>query len=253
MTVSIQNKIDTIQGDYVNECIRLANRYWEENDIVAALKTLQNATTICEENYLIESTVNNIKNEFRSMIIEQAEISFKNSGYQAAISVLSEGLEVLDQDPELLTMIEEYKLKNPIRLSSLHYYISGGHGTFYYPDTSTDNFGNPHSDIIYILAGFSSSTSNGSQTYRIDKKYTRLTGTVFLCYDDRDTQYSGAIKIYGDNELLFSVTDITAGFEPISFDIDISYVTDLTVYIADPDFYGVSGSRCLSDVQLYST
>lgn len=252
MTVSIQNKIDIIQGDYVNECIRLANRYWEENDIVAALKTLQNATTICGENYLIESTVNNIKNEFRSMIIEQAEISFKNSGYQAAISVLSEGLEVLDQDPELLTMIEEYKLKKPIRLSSLDYYMSGGHGTFYFRDTSTDNFGNPHSDIIYILAGFSSSTSNGSQTYRIDKKYTRLTGTVFLCYDDRDTQYSGAIKIYGDNELLFSVTDITAGFEPISFDIDISYVTDLTVYIADPDFYGASGSRCLSDVQLYS-
>lgn len=111
MTVSIQNKIDTIQGDYVNECIRLANRYWEENDIVAALKTLQNATTIYGENYLIESTVKNIKNEFRSMIIEQAEISFKNSGYQTAISVLSEGLEVLDQDPELLTMIEEYKLK----------------------------------------------------------------------------------------------------------------------------------------------
>lgn len=78
---------------------------------MAALKTLQNATTIYGENYLIESTVKNIKNEFRSMIIEQAEISFKNSGYQTAISVLSEGLEVLDQDPELLTMIEEYKLK----------------------------------------------------------------------------------------------------------------------------------------------
>lgn len=165
LTVSIQNKIDTIRGDYANECIRLANRYWEESDIVAALKTLQNATTICGENYLIESTVNNTKNEFRSMIIEQAEIRFKNSGYQAAISVLSEGLEVLDQDQELLTLIEEYKLKKPIRLSSLDYYMSGGHGTFYYRDTSTDNFGNPHSDIIYILAGFSSSTSNGSQTY----------------------------------------------------------------------------------------
>ena len=195
ITVSIQNKIDTIRGDYANECIRLANKYWEENDIVVALNTLQNATTICGENYLIESTVNNIKNEFRSTIIQQAEISFNNSGYQAAISILSEGLAVLDQDPELLTMIEEYRLKKPIRLSSLDYYMSGEYGTFHYRDTSTDNFGNPHSDIIYILAGFSSTTSNGSQTYRIDKKYTRLTGTVFLSYDDRDTQYSGAVKI----------------------------------------------------------
>lgn len=176
MAISIQNKIDTIREDYATECVQLANRYWEENDIEVALKTLRNATTICGENYLIESAANNIKNEFRSKMIEQAEISFKSGGYQAAISALSEGLEVLDQDPELLSMIEEYKLKKPIRLSSLDYYMSGGHGTFYYRDTSTDNFGNSHSDIIYILAGFSSSTSNGSQTYRIDKKYTRLTG-----------------------------------------------------------------------------
>lgn len=248
---SIQSKINSIQKTYAEECCNLANEYWKNNDITASLNILEEAKMNSDNNELIESTLNNILQEYRNDILNRAANSFSESGYQDAISVLTEGLSVLPEDEEFLRAIDEYMQKRPIYLSNLEYYMSGGEGSFHFRDSSTDNFGNPHSDIIYILSGFSPTTSTGSQTYRIDKKYNRITGTVFLCIDERDTGYSGYIEILGDGVTLFKAADITSGFEPVSFDLDISYVTDLEVRIFDPDFYGASGGRCLSDVLLY--
>ena len=248
---TVQSKIGTIIQEYAEKSVQTANDYWETGDIDSALETLQTAATICVGNLLLDNTTKKIKDEYRNMIVDEARQAYESSGYQSAISILSEGLAILNQDPELLTLIEEYRQKAPVRLSSLEYYMSNGYGTFNHGDEKEDIFGNSHSDIIYIICGFSSSTSYASETYRIDKNYTRLVGTVFLSYENRDTQYSGAVRIYGDGDLLFSVTDITAGFEPLSFDIDVTYVTDLTVSISDPGFYGAEASRCLSDVLLY--
>lgn len=248
---SIQSKINSIQKTYAEECCNLANEYWKNNDIAASLNILEEAKMNSDNNEIIESTLNNILQEYRNDILNRAANSFSESGYQDAISVLTEGLSVLPEDEEFLKAIDEYMQKRPIYLSNLEYYMSGGEGSFHFRDSSTDNLGNPHSDIIYILSGFSPTTSTGSQTYRIDKKYNRITGTVFLCIDERDTGYSGYIEILGDGVTLFKAADITSGFEPVSFDLDISYVTDLEVRIFDPDFYGASGGRCLSDVLLY--
>lgn len=248
---SIQSKIDSIQKTYAEECCNLANEYWKNNDITASLNILEEAKKNGDNNELIESTLNNILQEYRNDILNRAANSFSESGYQDAISVLTEGLSVLPENEEFLKAIDEYKQKRPISLSNLDYYMSGGEGVFHFRDSSTDNFGNSHSDIIYILAGFSPTSSIGSQTYRIDKKYNRITGTIFLCINERDTRYSGYIEILGDDVTLFKASDITSGFEPVSFDLDISYVTDLEVRIFDPNFYGASGGRCLSDVLLY--
>lgn len=248
---SIQNQINNIQEIYAEECCALANEYWENGNINSALNTLEEANQICENNLLIESTTNNIQQAYKNYILSQAANIYSSDGYQSAISVLTDGLSVLGQDEEILVAIDEYQQKKPVYLSNLDYYKSGGEGIFYFSDSKTDNFGDEHSDVIYTLAGFSPTTSTSSQTYRINQNYNRITGTVFLSHYDRDTQYSGYIEILGDDISLFKANNITSGFEPTPFDLDISYVTDLEIRIFDPDFYGASGSRCLSNVVLY--
>lgn len=248
---SIQNQINNIQEIYVEKCCALANEYWGNGNINSALNILEEASQICKNNLIIESTTNSIKQEYKNLILSQAANNFSSAGYQSAIAVLTDGLSILEQDEELLNAMDEYQQKKPVYLSSLEYYKSGGEGYFHFSDSRKDNFGNNHSDIIYLLGGYSPSSSTGSQTYRIDKNYSRITGTIFLSFYDRDPYYSGYIEILGDNISLYKAADITSGFEPVSFDLDISYITDLEICIYDPDVYGANGARCLSNVVLY--
>lgn len=144
-------------------------------------------------------------------------------------------------------------LYEPVKLSSLESYMTSQdyHGHFSTRDSGTDIFGVNHNDLICVSGGFSSSTGKAMETYRIDQKYDRMTGTIILCESEKDNQYSGTVIIYGDGKILYEKKNIEAGFEPVDFDIDISNVKDLSVYISDPSFYGSSGARCLSEVTLY--
>ena len=141
----------------------------------------------------------------------------------------------------------------PVKLSSLESYMTSQeyHGSFKTCDSKTDIWGTEHRDIIYVSGGFSSTTSNGMETYRLNQKYERITGKVFLSDYYKNTQYTGSVVIYGDGKVIYEIRNIGAGFETVSFDIDISNVKDLSIYINDPDFYGAAQGRCLSEVTLY--
>ena len=141
----------------------------------------------------------------------------------------------------------------PVKLSSLESYMTNQDYkcSIQTGDSDTDIWGTEHRDILYVLGGFSSTTSDGMETYRLNQKYERMTGKIFLSESDKNTQYIGSVVFYGDGKVIYEVRNIGAGFETVSFDIDISNVKDLSIYIDDPDFYGAATSRCLSEVTLY--
>lgn len=181
--VAIQNQIEDIRDSYAQECIAMAHGYWQEGNIGTALTTLQKAKEICGDYLLLEASADEIKQEYRDQLLELAENQYSSEGYEAAVAVLSEGLNVLPQNKTLTSAIETYLQKKPARPLTLDYYVSGGNCTFSYRDSCEDIFGNTHYDLIGVSGGFSSSTCDSSQTYRIDGKYKRMTGTVILGYD----------------------------------------------------------------------
>ena len=203
----------------------------------------------------VEHEIISLQNQYVQQCYNISNDYLMNGDLESAIDILQKAKTICPNnsliETTLNSVLDAYQQQKPVRLSELDYYKSDGFCSFYYADMGTDIFGNNYSDIIHLIGGFSSTTGFGSQTYRIDRKFKRLTGTVFLSFDDRDTNYSGTVKIYGDDDLLFSASSISAGFEPVFFDLNIAYVQDLTIYIDDPSFYGASGSRCLSDVLLY--
>lgn len=218
----------------------------------AVEKMIRSARRVMGDEGALMDVMEFYRDKYVEDTIFRAEETFTSDGYDAALAVLTEGVSVLGQDAELSKAIDAYRTnKRPVALSGLSYYLREGKGAFYHKDSAKDIFGNEHSDVIYVGGGFSSTTCYASQTYRIDKKYGRFTGTVFLCDCGKNTEYAGTIKIYGDGELIYSLTDIGKGFETVSFDLDISQVTDLTIYLNDPDFYGCGGDRGLSDALLY--
>ena len=61
----------------------------------------------------------------------------------------------------------------------------------------------------------------------LDCKYTKLEGTLFLYYNDRNTQGQLKLKIYCDNKLVYTSPLLTSGVRPITFSIDVKNVEQL--------------------------
>lgn len=233
---------------YVNDILSKAATAKEAEGIPSALALIETGLKNLPEQLLLVQQYDSYAEEYRNNVITKADSALQSKGYEAAYNYIQQALDILPEDEALIEKGNYYLSLKPVRLSSMESYMSDG--TLYIGESKSDIFGNQHQDIIYTLEGFSSSTSRAWATYRIDQKYSRIEGTVFLTEGGKSNRYTGSIKIFGDDELLYSV-DIQEGFEPTSFSVNVSSITDLRVQITDPDFYGASGERCLSNVLLY--
>ena len=90
------------------------------------------------------------------------------------------------------------------------------------PETVTsdkDNLGNTHIKPI---------EDDFDNVYKLNGKYTRISGTLFQTYENRSNDYTSTLEIYGDGRLLYSA-EMNAGVEPKSFNVDLTGVLELEV------------------------
>ena len=73
-------------------------------------------------------------------------------------------------------------------------------------------------------------SSTAWAVYALNGQYEAVAGTYFLTQENKSTNEAETLNIYGDGELLYT-TSITAGTEPIEFEVDISGVIELKVEI----------------------
>ena len=93
----------------------------------------------------------------------------------------------------------------------------------------SDKFGNVYEDCTIYLFGAKDSRAS----YALQGKYSHLTGTIFVpeergyessCWDE-----AYYVKIYGDDELLYTSPQMRYDVSPADFDIDVSGVQLLTI------------------------
>ncbi len=96
------------------------------------------------------------------------------------------------------------------------------------------------------LSGYS---SQSFVEYKLNGKFSRLTGTFFVKYNDRTFTGPGMLKIYGDGKLLYISPEITGGVEPVPVDVDITGVLTLRIELSDGINY--SSHFAFADPLLY--
>ncbi len=164
---------------------------------------------------------------FRDTVLKDAEAEFAESGYEAAIGIVKNGLTTLPDSAELLNALELYEGYRPVYLSEFDYF------TQEYPhygvvENDQDNLGNTYTSSIWCR-----SLQN---VYVLDGKYSKLTGTFYLRSEYRNgvwgTKVSGkgVLEIYADGERIYYQT-MGAGDYPVNFDIDLTNVKELTVAV----------------------
>ena len=88
-----------------------------------------------------------------------------------------------------------------------------------------------------------------NRTYKINAQYKKISGTFFLPDSRRNSRYDTILEIYGDEKLLYTAK-MTGGIEPVDFDVNLTDVLELRIYMNVNGYTDYAGM--LSNVGLYT-
>lgn len=80
-----------------------------------------------------------------------------------------------------------------------------------------------------------SSGSPKGVTYLLGYKYSKFNGTVYLTNSSKSMNEFGRYLVYGDNKLLYTSDDMTAGSMPCDFSVNVSNVNVLKIVYQQKD------------------
>lgn len=112
-----------------------------------------------------------------------------------------------------------------------------------------DNVGNSY--LKGTTFYFAWSSASQYYEYLVNQKYTNIKGTFVLHHDDRSSNRQGCLKIYGDEKLIYTSPYMSAGVQPINFDVDITGVIKLKVEVESSGSSAESSEFGLVDTVLY--
>lgn len=231
---TLSGKVSEVESKYRNLLENKAEEYVKNkkwSDAVVIYDELENYFK--DDSYKVKET--DIKNECINEAISKAETDIKNGDYDTAKKEINEAIKVVGNDTELTGELDRITSFEPVLITDLEeFYIDGD--VHKWAGIDKDNTGTSYpSGLLINESGGSmfSDPKSSSVEYLLDGKYDRMTGKVVLHYDCKDSANpsvaAGKVKIYGDDELLYSSDVIASGVLPQDFDLDITGVNELKI------------------------
>lgn len=183
--------------------------------------------------------------EYLNIAAEQAELAFGGSAkdYNAAMESLRIARAAVSEEPDLLSqleaMAEEYKAYIPVKLIEMkpiqqQYTVAVG---TYHSDIYTDISSNTYAEksVIYPT-DWAETDDKGNVVYNLNYAFNTFTATIYrpygyLSYPDEILPNRGAVRIYGDDVLLYEFMDPGETWEPFPIEVDVSGVRNLKIVV----------------------
>lgn len=204
-----------------------------QGDLAGAIQLLRNADASIQQNAEVIEMLNRLKANYKEQVVSEASSLYESNGYLAAAQKIQEGIAILQNDTELTEIKANYLNRAPKDLLQSDYLTCKDS---YVLGNGKDNLGNQYSSYIAL----SSLYRVGSMSFKLGKEYSVITGTIFLRYQKRSANETQYVKIYGDDILLYTSSAVTAGIDPINFEISISGV-DKIKFETEGDGYNSVG------------
>lgn len=217
-----ENNIDETQT-YLVEAETLA----ASGDYLGAYKILNGKLANSSNVEVIAKKTEYIQN-YKEVLFAEAEKSYIESGYKAAVSYLQENLSDYEDD-EIHEKIEYYESKRPINLLAENTFIGDKEKFLSDYGEKVDSLGNTY---LYKLECGDITKQAYYVCYALDGKYTTLNFDLALNaeYKSSDTVTTW-IEIYDENgNLLLETEHLGAGSRPIEELLDITGVNELYIY-----------------------
>ncbi len=165
----------------------------------------------------------------REQIVKNAEDSYYAGGYESAVKIIDQGLEMLENDETLISLREKYENLKPVNLNDLPV---AGYGDSYQNgedninknDTLRDNQGNSYNSSLSI-------DYQGDVSWNLEGRYAAFDGTI-ACPEGATSSFNTSdvtVRIYGDGNLLYTSNPSGPESGPTPFHVDVNGVNTLTI------------------------
>lgn len=186
-----------------------------------------------------KSEIKKYKEKYKELFIEQVENDMDKDLEKAKKDVKS-ALNIMDDDKDLEDLLDKIDNQEPIDLSLMSTFQFGG-SVITSADTkerARDNIGMFYSSFVGLANKTGDEKGKNFVVYKLGKDYNKMSGTICVDYASRASKTTGTvIKIYGDDELIYTSSELKSGVEPTSFSIDVSSVDKLKIEIeGEKDF-----------------
>lgn len=238
-----QKIVDIAKESYVNAVLNEVKQCNSVEDFEKSFQKMYEAEEILE--FLTDISLELAETEelYRTSLLKKAEVAFETDGWEEAISVLEEGFEWLPDDSLIESEIRKYEEYAPVYIYNMPIF-EGDDWTIY--DSVEDNLGNTYNNAVS-----SSYFKDETRTYKMNGEYKRIKGTLFVRKEERNTDWGTLLQIIGDGNLLYSA-QVSGGDEPISFNVDISNIEELSIFytwMASATY--TSGFTAIGDFAVY--
>lgn len=228
--------------------------YEEAEEYEAAILLLQKHSSLMETDSDLKNKFETMKGKYREKLFEQAKIQYDESGYEAAIGVLSQGLQNLSDDSEIQGKIEEYKACAPVALQKLNVLSTDDEDSLenkFETETIEDLYGNQYNGYFYLWC--SAHEQAPYVEFITDGKYSHLRGTYFVGKKTREN-YSVKFTIYADGVEIYNSGYITRKEKAVNFDLPINHAETVRIEAKSGDGYYESTPRImLANAEVYNT
>lgn len=254
--------------DDIEKKLILANikEYQNAGEYEKAITYINDKAAVIDDDSDILFELSHCEQKYRDVVLKNAEDEFQEKGYEAALKIVDNALNILPDDEELEKARTSYLEKAPVAVVDLEAFKSD-YGNKKKKDISLqDKLGNSYLNCIQYSGGSQGYMGESVDTYSkrdiyvIGKKYSTFKATLFVpesrtsywdakILDTYKSKGAFTFRIFGDGKLLYQSPLMVSTQYPVEIEIDISGVEQLAFSWAT--FNDVSAEIGLANAYLY--
>ena len=244
-----QNAYDKYNNEHnskiKDDVILQADKLAKNGDYLGAYNKINEAISIIGNDSFLLSKSSEYEELYIEKTLDDVDAATNSRNYDDAISVLNNAIKLFPSNNELKEKLTIVKDNQPVSLATLTP-INGGWE--WNKGTPTDPFGVTHTNVsnFKIL-----DWPDCSAEYRLYGKYSYITGSLVPYKDIINDGYS-QMKIYADDQLVYTSNPIERKTDLFDFSVDISGADYIRIDLNIDYQYSWSSSLILMDVQLWT-
>lgn len=194
---------------------------YNEGNYMDAFSIMNNYTKEHGSNDAIENTLNELTEEYITMVVQKSSVAIEAKEYLRALEMIKTAMAIVS-DERLNAKLDDLNALKPTYLCELSCAEYENFEQAKYGETYTDVLGNTYDyryGNLFILEDSWGGSANAS--YCLNYNYEKFTCTLTI--GDRSGNFDKEFQILGDGIVLYSVK-ITRKFSPTVIELDVSNV-----------------------------
>ena len=202
---------------------------YNEGNYMDAFSIMNNYTKEHGSNDAIENTLNELTEEYITMVVQKSSVAIEAKEYLRALEMIKTAMAIVS-DERLNAKLDDLNALKPTYLCELSCAEYKNFEQAKYGETYTDVLGNTYDYRYGNLFILESWGWGGNASYCLSYKYEKFSCTITV--DDRSQNFEKEFQILGDGVVLYSVK-LTRRFSPTVIELDVSNVNWLEFRISE--------------------